>query len=118
MDSAEMVQLPGFGLPLDDIPKWQRRGEKHRFPHAICDFFATAGVTLREQRMLDFINQITDKPRWWEKVYDEEILGKWHVEACGSDADQETSPDHLSQKCFEWVSVDPLVRSDDAAHFS
>lgn len=101
----EDIKLPGFGLPLDHMPEWSRTREKHRFPHAIADFFATEGVTLREQRMLDFINQITDKDRWTEKIYDEAILRNWKQEACGTHQQQETSPKHLSTKCFDYVGL-------------
>lgn len=100
------INLPGFGLPLDHMPKWKRDGEKLRFPHAIADFFAIEGVTCREQRMLDFINQITDKPRWTEKIYDETIVGRWRVEACGTREQQETSDQHLSEKCSDYVSFE------------
>ena len=118
MEIANIVKLPGFGLPLDDMPKWQRKGEKARFPHAIADFFATAGVTLREQRMLDFINQITDKPHWSEKVYNDEIVERWRREACGSEAEQETSSEHLSEKCFNWVGLEIAFRPPSAEEFN
>lgn len=79
--------------------------KKERFPHAIADFFATASVTCREQRMLDFVNQITDKSGWWEKVYNQEILARWRNEVCGSEEQQRTSADHLDVKCFDFVSI-------------
>ncbi|KAK3654141.1 hypothetical protein LTR56_004195 [Elasticomyces elasticus] len=98
-----ILQLPGLGLPLDAMPKWRgTRNKSERFPHAIADFFSVDGVTRREQRMLDFINQITDKPQWWEKVRDEEILSRWRIEACGTAEQQRTSPDHLDAKCFDY----------------
>ncbi|KAK5715592.1 hypothetical protein LTR15_010237 [Elasticomyces elasticus] len=97
------IQRPGFGLPVDAMPKWLgTRKKSGRFPHAIADFFSVEGVTRREQRMLDFINQITDKPRWWEKVDNEEILSRWRIEACGTAEQQRTSPDHLDAKCFDY----------------
>ncbi|KAK0256159.1 hypothetical protein LTR35_018283, partial [Friedmanniomyces endolithicus] len=96
---------PAFGLPLEQIPEWNRSpwsNKKERFPHAIADFFAIASVTCREQRMLDFVNQITDKSRWWEKVYNQEILARWRSEVCGSEEQQRTSADHLDIKCFDF----------------
>ena len=53
--------------------------------------------------MLDFVNQITDKPRWWEKVHDEVIVGRWRAEACGNEEQQRLSDKHLDGKCFEYV---------------
>ncbi|KAH7126646.1 hypothetical protein B0J11DRAFT_549549 [Dendryphion nanum] len=38
-------------------------------------------LTVRELSMLQLINSITDKPNWWKKVFDEEIIAKWHQEA-------------------------------------
>ena len=57
----DRVKLPGFGLPLTELPVWsQRIEEMERFPHAIVDQLASDGVTVRERRMLEFVNQITD----------------------------------------------------------
>ncbi|EMC96217.1 hypothetical protein BAUCODRAFT_467102 [Baudoinia panamericana UAMH 10762] len=98
-----ILQRPGFGLPLDQLPPWNRDDSNHeRFPHAIADFFATRGVTIREQRMLDFINQITDKPSWWEKIHNEDIVARWRSEACGNREQQYTSEGHLSVACFDY----------------
>lgn len=103
MSSQTRLTRPGFGTPLELLAPWDRKRERECYPHAIADFFATPGVTLREQRMLDFINQITDKPRWWEKVHDEAILARWREEACGNDEQQETSDRHLNATCFDYV---------------
>ncbi|KAK7966271.1 uncharacterized protein PG986_000548 [Apiospora aurea] len=49
--------------------------------------------------MLDFVNQITDKPDWHRKVSDEQIVQKWKEEAVQFD---ETLDDfYLSEKMFE-----------------
>ncbi|OCH91965.1 hypothetical protein OBBRIDRAFT_752203 [Obba rivulosa] len=37
-------------------------------------------VTLVEQRMRKFASEITEKPRWYEKVFDEGIVSKWRQE--------------------------------------
>ena len=98
------IKLPGYGLPLDQMPKWERDGEKYRFPHAIADYVAAPAITLRELAMLSFINQITEKPKWTEKVHNDKIVAKWRVEACGTEMQQEVSGQHLSKKCFDYVS--------------
>ncbi|KAK3068378.1 hypothetical protein LTR53_014111 [Teratosphaeriaceae sp. CCFEE 6253] len=103
MDPLPTLKRPGFGLPLEQMPLvWDRSGKKERFPHAIADYFAIDGVTLREQRMLDFINQISDKPRWWEKIEDREILARWRDEACGTEGQQRTSSAHLNAESFDY----------------
>jgi hypothetical protein len=102
------IQRPGSGLPLEDMPTWEDGAEDNRrFPHAIADFFSTQGVTLREQRMLEFISQVTDKPSWWEKINNPEIVARWREEACGTEEQQRTSSDHLDHNSFDYVRTHP-----------
>ena len=57
----DRIQRPGFGMDIDFLPDWDRGDEEwSRFPHAIADALASAGVTVRERRMLEFVSQITD----------------------------------------------------------
>lgn len=77
---AERLSLPGFGRPVTQMSVWTRHGEQKRLPHAIADWFGSSGITLRERRMLEFMNQVTDKPDWTRKVCDEEIVAKWKEE--------------------------------------
>jgi hypothetical protein len=105
IDTEEWVVLPGFGLPVQEMPSFSFGGKRTRFPHAIADFFASKGVTLRELRMLEFINQITDKPGWEEKVFNSDILSKWRAEA-SRPADVPGEADvHLSEQMFDYVSI-------------
>jgi hypothetical protein len=92
----ERTKLPGFGLPVDYMPDW-----KERFPHAIADNQTTKAITFRERRMLDFINQITDKPEWDRKVFDEDIVSKWREEA--SKELEEKNDVILSERMFDFV---------------
>lgn len=101
-DRSVGVQLPGFGLPVDHMPKWSREETiTQRYPHAIADFYASDGVTVRERRMLEFINQISDKPEWERKVLDEEIVAKWRAEGCVRS--EELKDEILSEKMFDYV---------------
>lgn len=43
--------------------------------------FTSSLLPLREVAMMDIIEKITDKPDWHQKVFDEEIVGKWKEEA-------------------------------------
>jgi hypothetical protein len=97
MAASTTKQFPGFGLPVD------HEGDGDLFPLAIgSEPWASMGVTLREKRMLDFINKITDKPDWEVKVFDEDIVARWRVEA-------DVRPDELegdvllSQQMFDFV---------------
>lgn len=61
MDDDNRIRLPGFGEEITYLPDWDRGDDEWaRFPHAIADALASSGVTVRERRMLEFINQITD----------------------------------------------------------
>jgi hypothetical protein len=83
-EKFEIIVLPGFGRPLDDYPdtfESKEKGTRLRFPHAIADGTVREPTSLRECRMLLFINQITDKPEWERKVFDDTIVEKWRKEA-------------------------------------
>jgi hypothetical protein len=98
------VQLPGFGLPYND---W---GPDTNFGMAEL-LSAVVGwnhdlMTVRERCMLFFVNSITDKPEWYRKVHDEEIVAKWEQEAKALDWGK-VGFEHgdMSTKMFEYVSV-------------
>ncbi|KAF5682043.1 duf1665 domain-containing protein [Fusarium circinatum] len=75
-----IVRKPGFGLPLDHMPD-----EKNRFPILFPDNtddgWNAVVLLIREFCMLKFIDELSDKPRWWEKINDHEIATKWKKEA-------------------------------------
>lgn len=95
MASGKQRKFPGFGLGVEYQPS-------QCFPLAVDQSWQSYGVSLREQRMLEFIDKITDKPSWEEKVFDEEIVAKWRKEAdvrpegLGGDV-------LLSQEMFDFV---------------
>ncbi|KAB2570656.1 hypothetical protein DBV05_g10664 [Lasiodiplodia theobromae] len=96
--------LPGFGLPIDTWPPWSRKKNKERFPHAISEFGTAKAITLRERRMLDFINKISDKPEWDRKVFDEAIVSEWRVEAMRFDDKIEDV--YLSEQMFDYCILE------------
>jgi hypothetical protein len=78
------LERPGVGLPLETYFFTTEQGKKAKlrrgvFPSAVCEWTSNT-PTVRETGMLWFMNHVTDKPNWWEKVYDEEILQKWKKE--------------------------------------
>jgi hypothetical protein len=103
-DRTSRIRLPGFGLPVQHLPTYSTSNpeELERFPHAIADYLASTGVTVRERRMLEFINTISDKPDWDRKVFDEEIVSKYRAEACVYK--EEIGDEMLSQEMFDYVS--------------
>ncbi|KXN81965.1 hypothetical protein AN958_03373 [Leucoagaricus sp. SymC.cos] len=89
--------FPGYGLPLDfdpwPRPSWRNarpdpRGEGRRlFPTALDDSISDSCgecrmpmITARETAMLAFLNQVTDKEDWVNKVTQEYITEKWREE--------------------------------------
>ncbi|KAI0536264.1 hypothetical protein GGR58DRAFT_475769 [Xylaria digitata] len=102
MEGATRLELPGFGKPLDAVSITP--GAKYCL-HALWSSFRfeSVGLKLREVRMMEFMNQITDKPEWECKVFDEEIVNNWRKEAMGPQA-QEMNLDgdvYMSEKMFD-----------------
>ncbi|KAF5858576.1 hypothetical protein ETB97_004261 [Aspergillus alliaceus] len=112
--------LPGFTLPLDFIPFGGRQlfdyskpspqvvrnpqgARKRLFPsvlntediqkgHAALPF-----TTRRELAMLHLMNEVTDKPQWELKVFDDEIVARWRTEVS-----QNTTLD-ISEQMLDYV---------------
>ncbi|CEJ82727.1 hypothetical protein VHEMI02776 [[Torrubiella] hemipterigena] len=82
------TSLPGFGLPFDDMPD----SEEH-FPMFTIESsnemglgeWAANTLSIRETCILYIVNSITDKPEWWVKVKNPEIVAKWKAEALAAD---------------------------------
>src|SRR6266699_3157487 len=86
-EEVERLQLPGFGLPANTIPDFWYKGSHHEnivsllgYPNAIPDWSGGL-MTVRERNMMVTVDQITDKPEWRRKVFDEEIVAKWRTQA-------------------------------------
>ncbi|KAF8446999.1 hypothetical protein BDZ91DRAFT_752164 [Kalaharituber pfeilii] len=83
---ARTISLPGFGKPLNCTPRGEERWSL-LFPNAldpddIEDGCITRSLTtLREFVMMRFMNAVTDKDRWEEKVFDDGIAAHWTAEA-------------------------------------
>jgi hypothetical protein len=97
---SKNIFLPGLGLPAD---YWlNERKFIDKYPLSVFDGWSSCGVTLREMRMMEFIGQVTDKPGWETKVFDEEIVDRWrkegdvHPESLDGDV-------YLSEKMFDFV---------------
>ena len=97
-------EFPGIRLPgVGGLNPRAYENVNAGFPRGVGIVWQSNGVTLREQRMLEFMGQITDKPGWEKKVFDEEIVAKWRAES-------DVSPAHLngdvylSQQMFDFVS--------------
>ena len=74
-----------------------RKNIRTRFPSGVMEWFG-GPTTLREQVMVGFENDITDKREWERKVYDEVIVEKWRKEALSKEGF------NFTEKTFEYVS--------------
>ncbi|KAJ6787386.1 hypothetical protein PWT90_08600 [Aphanocladium album] len=106
---AEMEQLsyPGFGKPLNWMPL-----PAERFPALLEDDWRASTLTIRELFMLWFTEQITNKPSWQAKVYDDAIVEKWRAEADHVDWSKAIGYQHESP-CSDamWVYMIQELRS-------
>lgn len=90
----ERIKLPGFGLPLN-----------HRFDsfkNAVMYWWGKP-LTVRELNMIELMNQITDKPSWDRKVFDDTITEKWRQEA------RDAEDLDVTEAMFDWVSQVLLI---------
>ncbi|KAF2741238.1 hypothetical protein EJ04DRAFT_480445 [Polyplosphaeria fusca] len=83
------LQVPG----LNDC-HLEFQFEQERFAFGANDWKQEPRLTVRELEMLALINALTDKPEWNKKVFDEDIVEKWHEEAL-----QQLL---ISEKAWEW----------------
>ncbi|KAF7546094.1 hypothetical protein G7Z17_g8672 [Cylindrodendrum hubeiense] len=98
------VCLPGFGLPLTYLPKGN-------FPTLVGvsgEGWTASTLTIREVCMLKLMEDITNKPEWWRKVNDPEIVTKWKKEAVEMPWSEYVEFGHFDESmveaCFEELS--------------
>ncbi|KAF8864890.1 hypothetical protein BDZ45DRAFT_613502 [Acephala macrosclerotiorum] len=99
-------KLPGLNLPLDWSPGRIEGvdGEgRPLFRTALNETDLSDGyislplTTLREFAMLEIMDWLTDKPNWYEKVFDDKIVQKWKEEAMATEGRD------VSQKMVDWI---------------
>lgn len=76
-------QYPGVNLNLriGNSP-WEDSRDDPMYPIGVPESSGSESAILpvREVAMMMFMDKITDKPRWYEKVFDEAIVQKWREE--------------------------------------
>ncbi|KAF9469550.1 hypothetical protein BDZ94DRAFT_1180725 [Collybia nuda] len=101
MDSSRF-NLPGFGSPLNFIPVNPKDAVDSLFQNALNALHLESGsvklplTTLREFTMLDLMNQMTDKPDWNLKIFDDSITSKWRAEALAAEGRD------VTEKMLDW----------------
>ena len=96
------IKVPGFnGCELDPHnPYFEDDG----FTHGAVSWQPDR-LTVRELTMLGLMGSITDKPKWWEKVFDAEIVTKWKQEA--------TTIPLISERAWEWCLAELRDKAGD-----
>jgi hypothetical protein len=75
-----MPEYPGLGLPLRHFPQ----GNYGTYPmgiHGNCYGGDSGILPVREIAMIIIMDRLMDKPDWYKKVFDDEIIAKWRNEA-------------------------------------
>lgn len=94
----EPLKLPGYGAPVNwmkkELYRWMPNYERGAYPNAVTSW-AAENLTLREIGMMAVMNELTDKPDWERKVFDEEIAAKWKSEAL--------EKNNFTEAMFDWV---------------
>jgi hypothetical protein len=110
--TREPLRRPGFGLPIDEYaPRERFKSGSSPFDAPKSQAFETffdrtaPWLTMLELWMLAFMNSITDRDGWREKVYNEEIISKWRQEA------GEDPPVKTPEKAFEQVRQQPCFQT-------
>jgi hypothetical protein len=63
-------------------------------------------TTLRELTMMSLMNEITDKPAWNTKVFDQAMTAKWRSEALAKENID------ISEKMVDWVRLHVVLLSE------
>ncbi|KJZ73699.1 hypothetical protein HIM_06817 [Hirsutella minnesotensis 3608] len=74
---------PGLGVPINHLPP-----STERFPTLVSngeDDWKSTTLLIREVCMLKMMEDLTNKPEWWRKVWDPEIASRWKHEAMEMD---------------------------------
>jgi hypothetical protein len=74
---------PGVNLPLRHV---KQKGQAGIDFYRCGSFHGAAGclselIQVREVLMMMLMDALTDKPNWYEKVFDDTIVAKWRNEA-------------------------------------
>ncbi|KAL1848062.1 hypothetical protein Plec18167_008758 [Paecilomyces lecythidis] len=101
----ERTKLPGYGLPLDYVPKAKNLyGVEVRslFPTALDDRDIGNGyvnqplLPLREIEMMKAMENLTENEQWHEKVHDDIIAARWKKEIMDSSID-------ITPRMADWI---------------
>ncbi|CAK7268113.1 hypothetical protein SEPCBS57363_002931 [Sporothrix epigloea] len=98
--ASDRVSLPGFGLSLS--AGWDRN--KSKFPRAFDGHGRgklSRGLTQREQRMLEFMDDFTSDRDWTHNLYNKKLMQKWRFSTRWDERVMDRD-DYLSDEMFDY----------------
>ncbi|KAL7945789.1 hypothetical protein V8C42DRAFT_352787 [Trichoderma barbatum] len=108
MSPSATFKLPGYGYPLDRMP----RG---RFPVIATNrgIEWTAGpLFIRELCMLKVVEEVTNKPGWWDNVRDTNIAYKWKKEILGLEWSNYLKHADFTPSMADWCIEELKLKAD------
>ncbi|KAK3906166.1 hypothetical protein C8A05DRAFT_12054 [Staphylotrichum tortipilum] len=85
--STSGPEYPGWGLELR-WPEWYNDDQQFIYPIGVSnesEESVVKKISVREAAMMMAMEELTDKPDWHIKVFDDEIASRWHREFTTSD---------------------------------
>jgi hypothetical protein len=81
-ETPKMPEYPGWNLDL----RWHDQVENRSVTYPMGIHYNSRGaqsemLLVREIAMMMVMDRLTDKPNWHIKVFDDEIVGRWKIEA-------------------------------------
>jgi hypothetical protein len=105
-DGVRPLVVPGFGMPIDYDPFYElsRQGA---FKHGCTFQGSQQRLTVRELAMLEFMNAVTDKVEWTEKLHMPGVVQKWKAEVL------EQSDGLIDEAVFDYLIAELRLRSEE-----
>ncbi|KAM0253378.1 hypothetical protein ACHAQJ_007273 [Trichoderma viride] len=104
------IRLPGYGRSLEWMPS-----AKDRFPVIITNEglkWTAQALLIRELCMLKLVEEITNKPDWWNKVRDAHITCRWKQEILELDWGKYVKYADFTSSMAEWCIEELKLKAD------
>ncbi|KAI1443891.1 hypothetical protein F5Y02DRAFT_419591 [Annulohypoxylon stygium] len=108
--NTERNVFPGFGLPVER-KRNERFSVRNGFDHPYILYAAGPRLTNREIRMMEFMNQITDKPNWVEDIFDNSIVDVWQKEVNSMPTDKCKGDVFFSKDMFDYCIEELRIKA-------
>ncbi|KAI0386982.1 hypothetical protein F5Y04DRAFT_275437 [Hypomontagnella monticulosa] len=97
--SQSLSLSPDLGLPLEHEQPYMKFSYSDMQNCSVG--FESKGLTQREIRMMDFMNRVTDKPSWEEKIFDSSIVSEWLEEGRSASTNYLDGDEFFSKSMYD-----------------